>query len=329
MCTALTIKTKENHYFFGRNMDLSYSFNQSPIYIPKNYQYLERVSNKLISVKKVILGMGTVIDNYPAMAEAMNESGLACAGLNFEGYAYVEPVPVMNKQNIAPYEFILWVLSNHDTVDEVITNLPNIELVDVPIMPHISIPTLHWMITDKSGKSIVVEKTKEKFTFYNNPVGVLTNNPTFEWHLTNLNEYINLNANYPTSIMWNAKELTPLGIGAGTIGMPGDFASVSRFVRIAYLRAHLPENIEEGQVVSQFFHMLDYVGMVKGGVLTKSQDYDLTLYSSCMDLERGIYYYKNYENNRINVINMHKESTDNDELHVFSYEKNQDFKYQN
>lgn len=329
MCTALVISTKENHHFFGRNMDLPYSFNQSPIYIPENYKYLNRVSKEIISTKKRIIGMGTVIDDYPAMAEAMNESGLACAGLNFEGYAYAESVSVKGKQNIAPYEFILWVLSIHSNVDEVIIDLPNIELVNVPIVENLPIPTLHWMITDKSGKSIVVEKTRDKFVYYDNPVGVLTNNPTFDWHLTNLNEYINLTAFQPSPVIWTDKKLDSLGIGAGTIGMPGDFASVSRFIRIAYLRAHLPEIANESQAISQFFHMLDYVGMIKGGVVTENNEYDLTLYSSCMDLEKGIYYYKNHENNRINAINMYKEPMNGEELHVFPYLQNQDFNYQN
>ncbi len=185
------------------------------------------------------------------------------------------------------------------------------------------------MIVDKTGKSIVVEKTKEKFAVHDNTVGVMTNNPTFDWHITNLNEYMYITPNHPKDVKWSNQELTPLGVGAGTLGIPGDFESVSRFVRIAYIRAHMPSIENDTTAVTQFFHMLDYVKMVKGGVITRDGMEDLTRYSSCMDQEKGIYYYRNYNNNRINAIDMHKEDLDATEIKVFPYLETQDINYQN
>ena len=185
------------------------------------------------------------------------------------------------------------------------------------------------MIADKTGKSIVVEKTKNKFAVYDNTVGVMTNNPTFDWHLTNLNEDIKIKPNQPKETNWSNQELKALGVGAGTLGIPGDFASVSRFIRIAYIRNNMP-NIEDNiTAITQFFHMLDYVKMVKGGVITEDVLEDLTLYSSCMDQESGIYYYKTYDNNRINAIDMNKENLDGDKIKLFTYETTQDINYQN
>lgn len=329
MCTALSIQSKEEKIFFGRNMDLAYNFNQSPVLLPKNYQYQDKVTGESVHIKRAILGMGAVIDQHPAMAEAMNENGLACAGLNFARYAYFEKTIKENKKNIAPYDFILWVLSNHDTVEEVAREMENIELVDVPINEKTPIPTLHWMITDKSGKSLVVEKTKERLSVHENPVNVMTNDPTFDWHVTNLNEYMKLEPKHPAIVKWGEKELKGLGIGAGTLGMPGDFASVSRFVRIAYVRSHMTEIRNDAEALAQFFHMLDYVEMVKGGVITEEGQEDMTLYSSCMDLQKGIYYYKTYENNRLNAIDMFKESLDNGKIKIFPYAAVQDVNYQN
>lgn len=329
MCTALSIKTNNHKCFFGRNMDLAYFFNQSPICISRGYEYQDKVTGKTVQTQKALLGMGTIIDHHPAMAEAMNENGLACAGLNFARYAHYEPQPVDGKTNIAPYDFILWVLLNHDTVDEVIQGIANIQLVDVPINSKTPVPTLHWMISDKYGKSIVVEKTKEKLAVYPNPVGVMTNDPTFDWHLINLNEYMNLTPHHPDSVSWGEKELKGLGIGAGTLGMPGDFASVSRFVRIAYVRTHLPEIKDDATAVAQFFHMLDYVAMVKGSVMTEDGMEDMTLYASCMDQEKGIYYYKTYGNNRINAVKLSSENLDNGNIKVFDYLATQDINYQN
>ncbi|MBE6949558.1 MAG: choloylglycine hydrolase family protein [Ruminococcaceae bacterium] len=316
MCTALSFD-----HFFGRNMDLAHPFNHSPIYIPKGFEYLNRACDKHETVKRSILGMGTMIDNHPAMAEAMNEHGLGCAGLNFTEYAYFEPNPVPNKTNIAPYDFILWVLSNFDTVYEVEEAIKDIELVNIPINKKTPIPTLHWMISDKSGHSIVVEKTRERLSSYKNPVGVMANDPTFDWHLTNLNEYIKLSPAPPKATIWSDHPLTALGIGAGTLGIPGDFSSVSRFVRTAFLRANLPKN----HSLAQFFHILDNAAMVRGGVLTEDGAYDQTLYSSCMDLKNGIYYYKTYENNRINAVRF----CNDEKIRVFPYLDEQDINFQN
>lgn len=329
MCTSLSIKSNKGHNFFGRNMDLAYDFNQSVLIIPRNYQIQNKVTGDMAKNKYAIIGMGTIIDNHPTLADGMNEKGLACAGLNFDGYSYVEENIVPGKKNIAPYDFIYWVVANHETVDEVKQTIENLELVKVPINERTPLPTLHWMIVDKTGKSIVVEKTKDKFAVYDNPVGVMTNNPTFDWHLTNLNEYMKITPNHPQNVKWSDKELTPLGVGAGTLGIPGDFESVSRFIRIAYIRAHMPSIEDEITAVTQFLHMLDYVIMVKGGVITKDGLEDITRYSSCMDQERGIYYYRNYNNNRINAIDMHKEDLDSTEIKLFPYLETQDINYQN
>lgn len=329
ICTGLSIQSQEGKWFFGRNMDLAYYFNQAVMIIPRNYQYQDRVTGNMVTNKRAIIGMGTIIDNHPLLADAMNEVGLACAGLNFEGYAYFEKEPIEGKNNIAPYDFIQWVLSNHETVEEVKRGIEQLELVDCPINENTPVPMLHWMITDKTGKAIVVEKTKDRLTVHDNLIGVLTNNPTFDWHLTNLNEYLHLTPISPKETKWGKQTLKALGIGAGTLGIPGDFASVSRFVRIAYIRTHMPKIEGDIHSITQFFHMLDYVKMVKGGVITDDGLEDGTTYSSCMDQEKGVYYYKTYENNRINAIDMHKEKLEGTNLIIFRYLTNQDFNYQN
>lgn len=329
MCTGLSIQTQEGKWFFGRNMDLAYNFNQAVMIIPRNYQYEDKVTGNKVTNHRAIIGMGTVIDNHPVLADAMNEVGLSCAGLNFEGYAYFEKEPTEGKHNIAPYDFIQWVLSNHETIEEVKHGIANLELVDRPINDKTPVSMLHWMIVDRTGRAIVVEKTKEQLAVHDNPIGVMTNNPTFDWHLINLNEYLHVTPTSPKERKWGENTLKALGIGAGTLGIPGDFASVSRFVRIAYIRSHMTKIEGDVQAITQFFHMLDFVKMVKGGVLTDEGLEDLTTYSSCMDLEKGIYYYKTYDNNRISGIDMHKEQLEGTNLKIFDYLYIQDINYQN
>ena len=326
MCTALSFKIN-NKCFFGRNMDLPYFFGQRPIFIPAGFEYLNRVSAKNDVLQKSILGMGTIIDGHPAMAEAMNNKGLACAGLNFSGYACFSSQTDNTKVNIAPYDFILWALSNFSTVKEVQNACKKLNLVSIPINESTPVSQLHWMLCDRSGDSIVVEATESGILVYDNPVGVMTNNPEFPWHITNLREYLKISAANPENANWSNFELSPLGVGAGTLGMPGDFSSVSRFVRAAFIKANLPKDIEPGDEVGQFFHMLDYCAMVKGGVLTADGVYDYTTYSSCMDLTSGIYYFKNYNNSRINAVSLC--NCKSSEVVSFPYVDTQDIKYLN
>ncbi len=329
MCTALSIRSKEGNTFFGRNMDIEYVFGQSVMVVPKNYKYRNEVTGEMVTNQRGFIGMGTIIDNHPAMADAMNESGLACASLNFAGYAHYEKTPVEGKNNIAPYDFIQWVVSGHDTVEEVKEAIKDIELVSVPIKAGVNVVNLHWMIGDSTGQLIVVEKTIDGIKIYDNKVGVMTNNPTFDWQLTNLNEYVNLTEKHPEESKWGEHSLNPLGVGIGTRGIPGDFGSVSRFVRIAYIRAKTPELPTDGEAVTQFFHMLDYVKMIKGGVVTKEGIDDTTLYISCMDQKNGVYYYKTYNNSRINAIKILDEDINGDEVKVYPYKDTQDISYQN
>ena len=328
MCTALTLKTKDGYNLFGRTMDLSYSFNQAVTLVPRKYEYRDRVTGNMKRTKYAIIGMGTVIEDYPAFADAMNEKGLACAGLNFPRYSYVEYLPVLCKRNIAPYDLIFWILSNFETVDDVKEAIRNIELVSVQINSQTPLPTLHWMVSDAKGKSIVIEKTKEGLKVYENPIGVMTNSPTFDWHLTNLNEYINITPIQPEATKWVDKELNPLGVGLGTKGLPGGYSGVDRFVRISYLKSQLSEAENLNSGISQFFHMLNSVAMPKGAVKANGLD-DMTLYISCMCQQRGIYYYSTYNNNGISAIDMNKEDLDAKEIKRFEYLDKLFITYQN
>ena len=278
--------------------------------------------------KYAIIGMASVIDDYPAFADAMNEKGLGCAGLNFPGYFYEEENKVQGKNNIAPYDLLMWILSNFETVDEVLKEIGNIELVAVPINEKTPLPTLHWIVADTSGKSIVIEKTKEALKVYENPIGVLTNSPTFDWHLTNLNEYMKTTPIHPEPVKWGEKELKPLGVGLGTNGLPGGCSGVDRFVRIAYLKSQVSETEDLMKGISQFFRMLNYVAMPRGAVITDGLD-DITLYTSCMCQQKGIYYYATYNSIGISAIDMNKEDLDGTEIKRFEYLDKVHITYQN
>ena len=319
MCTGLTLKTKDGNHLFGRNMDIEYNFGQHVILVPRHYSWKNVITGEMNETKYAILGMAAVMDNHPLLADGLNEKGLACAGLNFPGYAYYEPEQQAGKVNLGPYDLMLWILSNFDKLSDVKDAILKVNLVDQPFSPVTPIPTLHWMVTDCTGDSIVIEKTKEGLKVYDNTVGVLTNSPTFEWHLTHLRQYIGLHSTQPDNTTWYKENLMPLGQGVGLYGLPGDFTPPSRFVRAAYLKSHAAflENIDEG--IAEFFHILANVAMVGGTVTTPEGKSDITLYTSCMWQEKGIYYYMTYKNPQINAISMAEEDLDAKSIKVFDY----------
>ena len=321
MCTGLALETKDGLHLFGRNMDIEYSFNQSIIFIPRNFKCVNKSNKKELTTKYAVLGMGTIFDDYPTFADGMNEKGLGCAGLNFPVYVSYSKEDIEGKTNIPVYNFLLWVLANFSSVEEVKEALKNANIVDIPISENIPNTTLHWMISDITGKSIVVEQTKEKLNVFDNNIGVLTNSPTFDWHVANLNQYVGLRYNQVPEFKLGDQSLTALGQGTGLVGLPGDFTPASRFIRVAFLRDAMIKNAKDSIDLIEFFHILNNVAMVRGSTRTVEEKSDLTQYTSCMCLEKGIYYYNTYENNQINAIDMNKENLDGNEIKTYKYNK--------
>ena len=302
-------------------MDIEYSFNQSIIFIPRNFKCVNKSNKKELTTKYAVLGMGTIFDDYPTFADGMNEKGLGCAGLNFPVYVSYSKEDIEGKTNIPVYNFLLWVLANFSSVEEVKEALKNANIVDIPISENIPNTTLHWMISDITGKSIVVEQTKEKLNVFDNNIGVLTNSPTFDWHVANLNQYVGLRYNQVPEFKLGDQSLTALGQGTGLVGLPGDFTPASRFIRVAFLRDAMIKNDKDSIDLIEFFHILNNVAMVRGSTRTVEEKSDLTQYTSCMCLEKGIYYYNTYENNQINAIDMNKENLDGNEIKTYKYNK--------
>ena len=331
MCTALTLKTEDGYTLFGRNMDLEYSFNQAIQLIPRNYAYKNHITNENCHTKYAVLAMGIILGNeqHPTLADGVNEKGLACAGLNFPDYVHYELEPIEGKNNIAPYDVIFWILSNFASIEELRTPLENINIVKKPFDESTPLPTLHWIVKDTTGACIVIETTKEKLSIYDNHIGVLTNSPTFDWHITHLNQYVSLSSYQAENISWCNQKLNPSGYGLGAFGLPGDSSAISRFVRIAFLKSLLPPIATLEQGICEHFNLLDNVSMTNGIIIKPHKQYEITLYTSCMCLEKGIYYYKSYTNHRINAIDMHKENLDATEIKTFDFLDTQDIQYQN
>lgn len=305
MCTAATYKT--NDFYFGRTLDYEFSYGDEITVTPRNYPFSFRSG---ISSDKhyAMVGMAHVADNFPLYYDAVNERGLCVAGLNFVGNAfYRDPLP--DKQNVAQFELIPWLLSQCASVKEARGLLADINITNIPFSDKLPCAQLHWIIADKN-EAITVESVKEGVNIYDNPVGVLTNNPPFAEQMFNLNNYMHLSASNPQNTFSDKLEMSCYSRGMGALGLPGDLSSQSRFVRAAFVKMNSLSGSGESESVSQFFHILGSVDQQRGCCHLGEGKYEITIYTSCCNADKGIYYYTTYDNHQISAVDMHRENLD-------------------
>ncbi len=324
MCTAITYKTKD--HYFGRNLDLEYSYHETVTITPRNYDFKFR-NVKNINKHYAIIGMAYVLDNYPLYYDAINEKGLGMAGLNFPKNADYKEV-LIDKDNIAPFEFIPWILSQCANLDEVKKLLSKINISKINFSDQLPASPLHWIISDKEN-SITVECVSDGLKIYDNPVGVLTNNPTFDIHMFNLNNYMYLSVEQPINNFSHKLDFDIYSRGMGALGLPGDLSSASRFVKATFTKMNSISGDSESESISQFFHILASVEQQRGCVHMKEDQYEITIYSSCCNMDKGIYYYTTYENSQITGIDMYKEDLEAAELINYNLITGQQINWQN
>lgn len=302
MCTAAAYQNQD--FYFGRNLDLEHSYHEDVTITPRNYPFRFRNAETLSS-HYAMIGMACITDNYPLYYEATNEAGLSMAGLNFPGNADYKPFQE-GMDNIATFEFIPWILGQCSTIPQVKEKLSRLNLVSLAFSDTLPPSPLHWMISGRDG-SVTVESVKEGLKVYDNPIGLLTNNPPFDYHMTNLSNYMALSANPPANNFCRGLTLTPYCKGMGAMGLPGDLSSASRFVKAAFTLLNSRCGTSEAENVSQFFHILKSVEQQRGCVDLGDGQYEVTIYSCCCNADKGIYYYTTYDNSQITAVDMRKE----------------------
>ncbi|MBD5560008.1 MAG: choloylglycine hydrolase family protein [Clostridia bacterium] len=311
MCTALSMNGKR--HYFGRNLDLEYDFGQEVVVTPRKYPFAFS-NGQHVSDHYAFVGMASVIDGYPMYADAVNEHGLGMAGLHFAlSGAYPSAAP-QAAVDVAPFEFVSWILSQCASLAEALERLSTLRLTDIPFSSSVPNSVLHWMLADSTG-SAVVEPLPDGLVVKRDPYNVLTNDPPFSYHATNLNFYLNLTPEPPVNRFCAADDLQAMGKGTGAFGLPGDCSSASRFIRIAFNSGNSVCGAEDQAEMTQFFHLLDSVASVRGDVRTEEGKYFYTRYSSCM--AGSCYYYKTYKNNQITAIDMNKTDLGSEALSIY------------
>ena len=307
MCTAATYKTKD--FYFGRTLDYEFSYGDEIVVMPRNYPLSFRKAEKP-KTQYAMIGMAFVAGKDPLFYDGINEKGLGMAGLNFVGNACYNK-PKQDLDNVAQFEFIPWILSQCASVCEARKLLSRINILDEAYSEHLPVAQLHWIIADKD-EAITVESMSDGLKIYDNPVGVMTNNPPFDQQMFALNNYMNLSPKQPENF-WGIP-LNSYSRGMGALGLPGDLSSQSRFVRVAYTKMHSMSGESEMESVSQFFHILGSVDQQRGCCEVEEGKYEISLYTSCCNTETGIYYYTTYNNHQINAVDMHRENLDGDQI---------------
>lgn len=291
MCTSLAFKT--NDFYFGRNMDLDYHFGERVVVTPRDYK-LPLKHHSQIYVKHAMIGMATVQNEYPLYAEGVNEKGLCISALNFEGNAYYGK-PITDKLSLASYEIIPYILATCATADEAEKVLKAVQITDTPFSDDIGVSPLHWHIADKT-RSIVLESTKEGIKIHENPVGVLTNNPPFDFHLKTLSLYNHLKPKPPAD--------GDTSLGLSMLGLPGDFSSPSRFIRLSILSRITKCNGDEKESLATLLRLMLCVSPLKGTTLTKDEKDHYTTYTCLINATKGIYYWTSSMSLEINSVNL-------------------------
>lgn len=322
MCTAACLW--KNNFCFGRTLDYDFSYGDKITITPRNYRFDFRETDALPS-HYAMIGMAHIEDGYPLYYDAVNETGLAMAGLNFVGntkYGSNQSGDI----GLAPHEFIQYVLGRCESLSQAREVLQDIRLDDLPFSEKLPASALHWIIADKSG-ALTVESTAAGLSVYKNPVGVLTNSPEFPRQMQNLTNYRALSPRPPENNFSKSLDLPIYSRGMGAIGLPGDWSSQSRFVRAAFVRENSVYGDSKTECVSQLFHILGSVSIPRGVCEVGDGKYHITRYTSvCCN---GKYFCTTYDNHQITAVDMRQEDLNGEELISFKVPEGEHIIFQN
>ena len=310
-CTGIILHATDGSTVPARTMEFSFDIESNILAVPAGTQIQTLISNKKVAgftyiAKYGFLGANGL--NKPIVFDGMNTEGLYFGAFYFAGEAsYAELTDENRSRAVSSEEMGNWVLGQFATVDEVTTALQDIEVVGTHIEEIDGFAPFHYAVTDASGKSVVIEYSADGLAIFENTVNAITNNPSYDWHLTNLRNYIGLAAKNRAAISVGAETLAPMGQGTGMFGLPGDMTSPSRFVRAAAFANSALAAADSEEAVFQAFHLLNAFDIPKGAIRESQDDQvhtDYTLWTSAADTSTGVYYYKTYISQGVESINV-------------------------
>jgi len=310
MCTAITLQFGETENFFGRTMDFSYDIEPKLYVVPKNYAWQNALTGCKFHNTYSFIGIGQEKEDMLAFFDGVNEQGFAAAALYFAGFAKYSEQADLKRDAVSSLDFLHYILGKCGSLKDLNRALDNVSIIGVPDPVTQAVAPLHWIATDRTGESVVIEQTEDGLRLFKNPVGILANSPDFQWHMTNLRNYMNASPIQTKETSWGNVKLKPFGQAGGTLPLPGGYTSPERFVKTAYQKTHIqpPKNQIEG--VNACFHIMEGVSVPKGVIMTDRNTSDYTKYTAFVNTNTCQYFFKTYDNPQIGTATLR----DNDRL---------------
>ena len=311
-CTSVRIQTSDGKVFYARTMEGEVSPQSALAVIPRGTEYAGTLPDgsaggKKWKAKYGVVGMNAM--SLPYLSDGMNEKGLAAGNLLFPTFAKYQTFEAAKApETISQFEVLTWILTNFENVDEVRRAIEKVRVVDGSKKLGGELP-LHFVIHDRFGKSIVIEYAGGERKVYDNPIGVFTNSPTFDWHMINLRNYVNLSAVNIPELKLSGTTLKGLGQGSGMIGLPGDFTPPSRFIRMTALSQSALKVKGADDGLNLAMTIINNVDIPEGAVVDVENGkklYDKTWWTVVADTSRLRYYYRTYTNKNWRYVDVAK-----------------------
>jgi len=318
-CTGLMLTAKSGTVINGRTVEFGVPLDLGALFVPQGYNFKGTLpdGSEGMAYKTKYAAIGANAFGANAVIDGVNEAGLAVGAFYFPGYAgYTKPNASNQKMALSATQYPNWLLTQFASVDEVKKHYADAVIVPTEPKGWGLVPPFHYVVYDKSGKSVVIEPIDGKLVIYDNPLGVITNSPTFDWHMTNLNNYVNLKTVGAAPVTIDGVKLQSFGGGSGMHGLPGDFTPPSRFVRAAVFSASAVPVATGQDAVLQTFHLLNQFDIPKGTVLEKQGkkvNAEYTLATTVKDPENAKYFFRTYDDQSIKVVDLNaydKKSSD-------------------
>lgn len=293
MCTTIGFAYSKG-IVFGRTLEIGTPLDHSILFVPKNSKEFIQSENGSFSSLYSTIGTGFI--GIPSLGDGINEHGLMGSNNLFPGMNSFSKEKVDDKINLSSSAAFNYLLTRCKSISEVKETAEKLNIIEKPSTGNPSI-SMHFYFMDKEGNSLVLEPKEGQLLPFDNPYGVLTNAPRFDWHTTNLKNYMSLRPESINETNYNGVSLTKFGEGNGMAGIPGDFTPPSRFVRSAYFVSQTPKNLERDPAILQGFRILSQFDIPAGAVVNDEDGYESkTLYTSMMDTDRLTYCIKCHSN---------------------------------
>jgi choloylglycine hydrolase len=323
-CTGIRIRPQDGSVIAARTLEFAADLRSNVVVIPRNTSEVGTAPGGKPGLRwtSKYASAGANAFGLPIIVDGLNEKGLGAAIFYFPGYAKYQHTKADDVgRTIAPWELPLYLLGNCANVEEAVHTVRSIHVGEVVQKDMGYVPPCHYIVNDAAGRCAVLEYVNGQLNVHDNPLGVITNSPTFDWHVTNLCNYVNLSPTNVPPVDMAGLKLGALGQGSGMLGLPGDFTPPSRFIRaVAFSQSALPAATAHDGVM-QAFHILNQFDIPKGAARGEEhgqQVADYTLWTSVSDLTNVRYHFRTFSNSRIRMVDLKKMDLDAKNIKTFS-----------